>query len=115
MTNIDEAWTRLKDDLTNGVLRGEGAEDVRAVLDALDAARRERDEARADILRMGQDETRALYERDALAAVIERARAWAEDPYNRQTGRISGLDNVLSAVPADVLRNPYRETKERDR
>lgn len=141
MTNIDEARKRLRQWARS--VEGERdawgrlAADMHTVLDALDAAERERDEesgrANDAIIREG----RRTDERDAALAVIERIDSEVKDFAQTDNDALCAIEHILSNLtPADVLRerdaekwdegytignrhngrrdaNPYRETKER--
>lgn len=116
MTPIEEAKARLRDlerswaEVDEETMKANRA-DIVAVLDALDAAERERDEesgrANDAIIREG----RRTDERNELAAVIERVRAEAEawvgapDGEAAPTGAVGALFlSIINSVPVDVLR-----------
>lgn len=105
---VDEARKRLSEDLRrieSRVEPGEHWRDIRTVLDALDAAERERDSAKAyeGVLQKLLDKARR--KRDEALAVIEQAKgiatkthsmSWLED--------LVDIARTLSAAPADALR-----------
>lgn len=126
MTNIDEAVKRLRkwaDNVAEIQARGmwaKFASDVRTILDALDAAERERDEAVHARMVERRDSNVTYQERNELAAVIEQVRASAErlrslagpespTEVHAMAGVADGFLVILESAPADSLRQVKAE------
>lgn len=119
MSEIDEARKRLRAYASNRKIPAQHDSDIRAVLDALDAAERERAVEGEKNLR---HEARLMEERDGLAAIIERVRAnlsnapecaehpdgdpitcgWKADMLHVRKALLESPDDALRAVKAEA-------------
>jgi hypothetical protein len=107
--NIDEARKRLSGAWIQSI---PDRADIRAILDALDAAERERDEAREAAEANHLDGERNYERYKAALAVIERAKARAENYHSKGEGPFSAgardmamwILHDLDTAPADALR-----------